>query len=288
MTGESHLEDALTASGGSGSGESHIKACLDGVGSGQTAGESHIQACLGAAPALLPPCFANLQHWWDFTDQTKVFADVAGTVGITDTAVIQRVDDKGSGVSSGFGPQNLLDAGSTMTWALAPGGSPLPAARKLTPGTAFTSQVLSGAYGQFGQLTFAGVFRMRPAASGDFFRLNSGPTDMNVGSGFGNWTDDHRVNAFRTSNKPVVTDEWVFMRWTDGIITSFYKLRVSGAAEVVQAQNLTTNGSNTPVELLKLPGEIAELLVFDKQFLDPDNVLLETYFITRYAGIFPP
>lgn len=243
-------------------------------------------AGVGGAPlGPQPPFLANLQHWWDLADQTQVFADGAGATGITDGVIAQRINDKGTV------PEDLIDVGSTMTWHQSPGGGNiLPAGRKLGAGTAFTSQALSGGtFGAANQLSVAMVMRARPTFGGlaDFVKLNNGPSDMLIGGAFSNWYEDHRFNAFRTSNKPIVSDEWVFMRWTDGSVLGNYRLRVSGAVEVVQAQNLTSNPSNTPVELIRVPGEISEILVWDIQFAPLDLTAVETYLVSRYGSIFP-
>lgn len=93
MSGESHLESALTGGGGSGGGESHIASCLGG-GGGSLAGESHIQACLAVLP---PPGMGHVLHWFDFLDITTLWQDTAGTVPITASGqAIARVDNKGS------------------------------------------------------------------------------------------------------------------------------------------------------------------------------------------------
>lgn len=97
MSGESHLESALTGGGGSGGGESHIKSCLEG-GGGSLAGESHIQACLGIPVAVNTVALFDWDYQGVIAPLGFVTNAVAGTdfLGQTITEVAQgpgRVDD---------------------------------------------------------------------------------------------------------------------------------------------------------------------------------------------------
>lgn len=53
-----------------------------------------------------PP--GNPLIWADFTDESTLWADTAGTIPITEGAAIQRIDNKG------FHTEDMLDAGSTL------------------------------------------------------------------------------------------------------------------------------------------------------------------------------
>lgn len=246
----------------------------------------------GTLPRIpVPPVMLNVQHWWDFTDQSTVFADTAGLVPITDGTIIQRVNDKGSGVGSGQPPVDLQDATSGATWHVSPGGgNPLPAARYLAGGLpGFLSQAMSGGMGGTNGMTVAGVWRVPVgfSATNELFFLRRLANNISIEKVFSNWAEEHQNQGTTQSNKAIVGDEWVWHYWTDGVTHGQYRQRVSGSAEVNVVQGYLNQAANN-VELFHDFGEISEIVVWDTDLSTANVAEIINYFVSKYGAIFPP
>lgn len=104
-----------------------------------------------------PPALANLEHWFDFTDQATLFADVNGTTPISSLGeVIRRISNKG------FSTDNPIQAGAGPEFLTSPFGL-----NGQTAGRFESNQSLQTTFtnGSNGNRTFAVIFRNEQSAS---------------------------------------------------------------------------------------------------------------------------
>ncbi len=240
---------------------------------------------LGPDPVNRPPFFLDVQHWWDPNDDDTLWQDTGGTSPVFHTSPVRRIDDKGSGVGSGFGPQNLVDAGSGVVYDGVDDAIEYLAGA--FPG--FTSGLLPGQIGGTNGMTVAGVWRsIGGSPTQVFFFLDNGPSNISIEKVFGNWAEEHQNQGTTQSNKAVVNNEWVWHYWTDGTGFGQYRQRVSGSVEVNLVQGYLAQAA-TPIELFRDYGQIKEIVVYQRDLSAAEIVSLVNYFTGKYgAGFFPP
>ncbi len=252
---------------------------------GYVTGKYGALPALGPDPVNRPPFFADVQHWWDPQDIRVLWQNTNGTGVPFNGGPVRRIDDKGSGVGSGFGPQNLADAASGLTYSA--GADAIQYTAGALPG--FTSAALPGQIGGTNGMTVAGVWRdIGGSPTQVFFYLDNGPSNISIEKVFGNWAEEHPNQGTTGSGKAVVNNEWVWHYWTDGIGFGFYRQRVSGAAEVNGVQGYL-NQAATPIELLRDYGQIREIIVYQRDLSAAELVTLVNYLINKHNTItFPP
>ena len=234
----------------------------------------------GPPPALLPPFLPDLQHWWDFTDQSQIFADTAGLTPITDGTIIQRVNDKGTAVD------DLLDAASGITWHTGVvNGLSVTRNTVVQVPSRFTSASVASA--GFAGLTFSSVKRHFnvPGGQGIMLAINNGPSEVTQESGFGTWSEDHPFQGTTPSNKAIVPNEWVEHTWSDGNPAGYIQ-HVSGAVDVTALDSFSLQ-VDTPVEIFaqSVDGEIGEILVYDRGLTAAELLTLQAYYDTKYLAL---
>ncbi len=245
--------------------------------------EAYFNAKYGTLPQQFAPFQANLSHWWDFTDQSEVFADTAGTVAITDGTVIERVNDKG------LAGDDLEDASSGMTWedSVVNGHSVARNTVVQVPAR-FTSQALTTLIGGVGGFTYGGVHKLFsvPGGQGILHAIDNGPSEVTIETGFGDWSEDHPNQGTTPSNKAIVPDEWVSHIVSDGGPGGYIQ-HVSGAVDVTAIANFAIQ-TGTPVEIFaqSVEGDIAEILVYDRGLTAAELLVLQAYYDTKY-GLLP-
>lgn len=244
--------------------------------------ETYFNNKYGGLPQSFAPFQANLSHWWDFTDQSEVFADTAGLTPITDGTIIQRVNDKG------LAGDDLEDASSGITWedSVVNGHSVARNTVVQVPAR-FTSQALTTLIGFTGGLTYSSVARLFnvPGGQGILHAIDNGPSNVSFETGFGDWAEEHPNQGTTFSNKAVVPDEWVEHTMSDGG-PSGYIQHVSGAVDVTAIANFAIQ-TGTPVEIFaqSVDGEIGEILVYDRGLTAAELLVLQAYYDVKYGTL---
>lgn len=245
----------------------------------------------GSAGAAALPMPGNLQFWFDFTDISTLFQDVAGTIPVTAPGQsILHVRNKGNdpvvvdlrqpGPAPAQEPLYLAPglAGESIMEA-PPGALPLSQLGDNTNGTQ------SGAIG----LTMAMVARRRndTLASVDGLTWGNFKAHMTAGptaTGFWEANADGMVGAL--VSKAIVIGEWIYsiLSLTSG--TNVF--RVSGAAEVSNADPYIqiTGFGNFLLHEMTRPIDYAETLIWDIPFNLAERDGVANYFVGRY-GAFP-
>lgn len=240
------------------------------------------------APAVVtypqPPFQANLQHWWDFSDRSTLFTDTAGLNPVeSDLDTIRRVNDKGTA------GDDLFDAASTMTFHQSVvTGYPITRSNIAQAAPRFTSQALAtppGGGTGFAQAMVNRAFAV-PPGNGKITQIDNGPSNISFETGFGNWAEEHQLPGFQGSNKAIVINEWVEQVVTDGTTFGAHIVHVSGAADVVLPQGYLSQ-AGTPVEIFatQIAGEIAEMLVYDRDLSAAEVLTLSAYFDAKYIAL---
>jgi hypothetical protein len=206
----------------------------------------------GVAPAppppTSPPALPNLQHWFDYSDASVVFADLAGVVPITIGTNILRVNNKG------FETDPLLDNQSVTAfpdWELGTNGKNV--ARNGGQGHSIITLNPASVNGS----GVAGIFSWMA------YKVNAISTNSGIAGSWNNFggatasygvrgdgvTSQHRATVGTQFNnvKAIVTGEWV-LAYTGNDTSNTGRYFVSGVAEVAVAE--------TYVQIPPAPGGI--------------------------------
>lgn len=283
MTGESHLENALGAGGGSDSGESHIANCLTGIRNGQTAGESHIQACQ-VNPLLLPPLLPDLLHWFDFADPTVLFQDAAGIVPIVAGQDIIRVNNKGT---DGTPIIDAFPPGPIWTLGLVNG-----LAGAVNTGN-FTAMQQSSWGGAGGTSMVFGLVRANDivtSSTGVFFQQSSGGEILLLRDTVGNpgdWAVSiGGIPSFTSTTRSLVLNEWNYVYGgEDNVGTITY--RASGAAKQTMAGVFSGPGASATVGLSGGRTDLIEILCYGRGLTAAEQSLVTAYLDARAGATLP-
>lgn len=231
-----------------------------------------------------PPFQANLTHWWDFSDRNTLFTDTAGLIPVeSDLDTIRRVNDKG------LAGDDLFDAGSSMTFHQSVvTGYPVTRSNIAQAAARFTSQALATPVGGATGFTQAMMNRALavPAGNSKITQIDNGPSNVSFETGFGDWAEEHQLAGFTASNKAILINEWVEQVVTDGTPFAAHIVHVSGAADVVLPQSYLIQ-AGTPVEIFatQIAGEIAEMLVYDRDLSAAEVLTLSAYFDAKYLAL---
>lgn len=77
-----------------------------------------VRRAAGAPSLPNPPVFANLTHWFDFSDLSVLWQDTAGTIPVASPGdPIRRIDNKGSDVNALLEDTFVVGGRRTPTWA---------------------------------------------------------------------------------------------------------------------------------------------------------------------------
>ncbi len=219
-----------------------------------------------------PPAFSNLQFWFDITDESTVFSDVAGTVKALNGDVVRNVTNKGydstavpalNSQSSGAGELTQLFTNSIN--GLQALGVDTPGGQILIFGTGDTTaggatEMTVAAVGS--KTAFQGGFSSNEFAAFGQKTISSAHSDPAIIR----WQGRHGPIAAFNSNKRIVPREFVW-----GYLTSTdedHNLRISGDDE------LNFTGVYTPV-VSGAPGFIIQDGLWTEGFLW-DRVLTPT------------
>ena len=214
---------------------------------------------VGASTGFNPPAFANVQHWWDFTDASTVFSDILGTILAGEGDPIRNVTNKG------FDGQPLIEAGANVPEYNLAFINGLNVATNVGGNTLTT--ILNNALSTTG-LTAVIVLRSQDAGgSPNPLNWSFGGNDSLMQAdiaGSGNWKIIYDPADERDTLKPVVEDEFI---WLYGAIAEnfFIDYRASGG-------NLQTGTSGYPVtdagltmNIADFIGNVAEVIIYDKK-----------------------
>jgi len=231
-----------------------------------------------------PPAFANLQHWFDFTDGSTLWQDVPGTIPVTNGSIVLSADNKGFEsdrlTQPGPAPPNepiyLTNVVNGLSIIDSNGGSAFIASAPIVNP--------SGATG----MTMGLVARRTDllAASVGFFWGFGINQIVAIGPGANpNWEGDSiGIPALLDSNKLIVIDEWVW-----GYLSLFAgdnNLRVAGESEVNTADGYTQQvGSFISFDLIR-GVQYAEGLVWDKELTPAERDDFILYVDNKY-GVMP-
>jgi hypothetical protein len=249
-----------------------------------------LNATLGPAP---PPAFANVQHWFDFTDLATVFSDQAGTVPSVLGGAIRHVVNKGldgtpaTTTDGDATTVTLLDSGIVVGGVERTIGQSLDSTHALTLNHALPG----GASGA----AFAMLVRAEQAmtAARTIFAWGGMGANM-VGNAGGPdpapWNFSISGGGFIVSAKPVVPFEWVSIIVSKDGGTQDYFSRVSGTPEL--------NSSPSPYSPVTFPGpgmtifstgndivELGELIIWDRALTLAERDAATAYFDTKYGTL---
>ena len=118
-----------------------------------------------------------------------------------------------------------------------------------------------------------------------FFFLKQPPNNISIEWVFANWAEEHPASGTTQSNKPLVSNEWVWQYVTDGINFGRHKVGASGAVEVDLAQGYAQQANNN-VSFGNNDGYISEVLVYDRDLSAAELAQLTAYFDAKY-GVLP-
>lgn len=229
---------------------------------------------------LLPPAFANMQHWWDQTDPNVVFADVAGTISASFGGLIERIDDKG------FAGLNLTEVGAGVpTWTSPAGGVNGLSVASSGSGLGFFPGAVSIAGSPAGA-AFATIQKIRSGVGTlASFAYDSAKQNLQAVVGTGWRVKLLGDTPFRSFGKAVVLGEWLWLYGTiDAAGTA--RIRAAGGSEVSFSGTYTPNAGGGTISYLGVPVDCGESMIWNKDLTPAETIQLISYFDSRY-GVTP-
>lgn len=245
-----------------------------------------LNATLGPAP---PPAFANVQHWFDYTDPAVTFSNQAGTIPSVLGGAIRHIVNKGIDGT----PATTTDGDVTTVTLLEMGVGALTIGRSIDALEALqlTHVLPGGATGA----AFALVVRANQAmvAARTIFTWGGMGANMVQNAGGPSpapWNMSISGGGFIVSAKPVVADEWVSILVSKDGGTQDYFSRVSGTPEL--------NSSPSPYTPVPSPGpgmgifstgnddvELGELIIWDRALTLSERDAVVAYFDAKYGAL---
>lgn len=244
----------------------------------------------GAAFPALPPELPNLQHWFDFDDQSTVWADVLGTVPITEGTAIRRVDNKGY---EGLHIEDQISLNTEPSWFLDP-ISGRHVARNTVQSRSIQQVWSSSPSGAAGILLWA-IYRPEFQATNAGWGLswqNFGGAAAAYGvraDGTATPPDDHKATIGTQGLVvlgPLTFPEWTWA-YTGNDTTNTGRAKLAGQAEVVVAEPYVPVPNPNSVTIAAVQGLTLETGVYDKMLSPAQLTQLELY-ITGRLGAVPP
>lgn len=249
-----------------------------------------LNATLGPPP---PPAFANVLHWFDFTDGASVFSDQAGTLPSVPGGAIRHVVNKGldgTPATAGDGDATtvtFLDSGIVVGGVERSIGQSVDSLHSLN----LSHALPGGASGA----AFAMLVRANQAMAAVRTIFTWGGMGANMVGNAGGpspnpWNFSISGGGFIASAKPVVADEWVAILVSKDGGTQDYFSRVSGTPEL--------NSSPSPYSPVTFPGpgmvifstgndtvEMGELIIWDRALTLPERDAVDAYFDAKYGTL---
>ena len=226
-----------------------------------------------APPVPQPPRQANLQLWFDFSDASQVFEDVAGTIPATNGGLVRRVNDKGTnGVAASEA------GGSVPTYV-----TDNPIGQNAAAGTlAITTGAVSAPTGLAG-ITLAAIMQRNTAVDAirNVFSWSGGPSIVRIGEDvLGNWIVQFSAGIGPIVLRPTIIGEWLYIIGTINAGTGAYEARDG----VTVFSGTDTYGSFTPplFTIGNIDGVLGEVLVYDVECNPSELDALEVYFKAKY------
>lgn len=240
-----------------------------------------------AVPAGAPPFYKDCLHWFDFTDDQAVFADVLGTVPITDGVEIKYVKNKGRhghspAVDDIVSANPDWDSMVTLIGELGVADSGAGVGQPIT--WSGPEGIDVGAAGA----TWAHVVKDETGGTAHTYFNWNGPGFDSLGSkiNFGSWQGQYNNNS-RSTNKLAIIGEWVWF------ISSWFP--DGTVAAQASGDDLETGGPHTPVavipdgslmELAGLRGDEGETIIWQRAIPTIDWPQIIAYFDNKY-GVLP-
>lgn len=238
----------------------------------------------GGTPIGLEPPGTPFR-WWDFTDGSVVFSDVAGTTPSVDGGLILRVNNKGTD------NQDLIDAGSDLEFhedvingqSVARGVNQSNDEMRVTMTNAFSGAGMSMAIvhrtnAKKGADTSEQQNTGAPAAVASF--VQQGPPPVST------WELTTGLPAFVGDTlKPVIDNEWNWAYTTHG--AGGAKVQSSGSAQVTGgAPWASLSGGGLFVFAFGVV-DVAEVIFYEDELDASELTDLIAYFEEKYGGEFP-
>jgi hypothetical protein len=236
-----------------------------------------------------PPALPNLQHWFDFDDQSTVWADVLATVPITEGVAIRRIDNKGY---EGLHIEDQISLNPEPAWFLDPISGRHVA--KNTVQSRSVQQVWSSSpSGAAGILLWA-IYRPEFQATNAGWALswnNFGGASASYGvraNGTATPPDDHAatIGTQVPVIGPLIFPEWVWA-YSGNDTTDTGRAKLAGQAEVVVAETYVPVPNPNSVTIAAVQGLTLEAGVYDKMLSAAQFAELDSY-ITGRLGAAPP
>lgn len=235
-----------------------------------------------------PMLIEDLVHWFDFTDSTVLWQDVAGTIAIVDGTDILRVDDKGyAGVDfiDSFPPGPIWRTNLINGLAGTESVSGFPANLQMT-----------GWANGSGAASLKGVFAVaRATYTGGFpnnlFLASAAPgvigveaDEFSTGDWAGNLTNEPQPTS---TGRAITLNEWVMVAAGGNAPSSDNFYRASGTSEVILTGPYVAPGSPTNPTLAQMSGNCMEVLVYDNLFEAVERQAQEDNYFNRRYGVLP-
>lgn len=242
----------------------------------------------GASAVKFPPLFANVQHWWDFTDPATVFSDILGTILAGEGDPIRNVTNKG------FDGQPLIEAGAAVPEYNLAFVNGLNVATNVGGNTLTT--ILANALSTTG---LTAVIVLRSEESGGSpnplnwdFGGNASLMQADI-AGSGNWEIIFDPADERDTLKSVIPGEFI---WLYGAIAEnfFIDYRAAGGNLQSGVSGYPVTDAGLTMNVADFIGNVAEVIIYDKKLSAPEQASLTFFLNNKYGGlpefipIFPP
>ena len=233
----------------------------------------------------VPPALANLQHWFDLTDNSTVWADVGRTIPATHGSIVRVIDNKGT--------STLLLKLDGNSGAI---GFPLYAVSSLNGLNTMGDSVARNILGQVGGgnisgptgMAMAAVGRQRtiPVASANVrFSWDNTQVDIDGEGDFsaGNWVLKSNGAGTLDSLQPVNAFEWNYAYGSYATGDNNYK--AGGSAELNDAGAYAQIGDFRAVFFGVDDSDWAESMVWDRPLTPAERTALVAYFDAKYGAL---
>jgi len=229
----------------------------------------------------MPPALANLQHWYDFTDESTVWADANGTIPATNGSNILRVDNKGNEVTVPFLNTIVVQAMEYRTNVI----NGLAVCHNEPPTQADIVRTQAGNQPGATGLSLASVGRRlaNPAAS-ELISWNWSTTWIDPQEGPVTWASREDAAVILDSGKTVLINEWVWCYAT--YVSNNFNIRAAGEAEVNDngfAYIRPADGQRIGIFISE--SEYAECLAWDIDLSPAETTDLILYFDEKYGAM---
>lgn len=247
---------------------------------------------LGGAPAPQPPAFANVQHWFDFSDGAAVFSDQAGTVPAVLGGPIRHVVNKGTdgtpGTTTDPDPTTV-----TLEHGMVVNNLPVTIGRSLD--SVHNLPLSTPAGGGAGGSAFALVVRANQPMVASRNIFSWGGMGGNILGNAGGpspapWQVSISGGAIISTAKTVIADEWVSIVVSKDGGTQDYFSRVSGTPELNSSPSAYSPvaAGGQPFPLFGSGNdevELGELIVWDRALTLSERDAVEAYLDTKYGTL---